>query len=311
MSLRYSNVFEDLFTDKSYKLSEDPAVYIREGSHTVVLENNFQDEKTGCRTFNVNTAVVRNEQGVSGVIVYCEGEGKSEDDKVPSESLSVIGELAASAVHEIKNPLFSIRGFLQILDNTLSESDKRKEYVKIMISEVDRLESLVKDFLMLAKIKSDSKELVWVCELIKEVIELYKNSFEKKKIQFKLCINDESIFLWADRDQLEQVFINLIQNAFEAVEEGGSIDIIVSKLNEKVTVEVKDNGRGIGPEVKDKIFSPFFTTKKNGTGLGLFISKRIVENHGGNIYFNSVEEEGTTFVVEFPMGKTIDDRLNL
>ncbi|SHM77669.1 His Kinase A (phospho-acceptor) domain-containing protein [Caldanaerovirga acetigignens] len=303
MSLRHSYVFEDLFTDKSYKLSEDPAIYIKEGSHTVVLENNFQNEKTGCRTFNVNTAIVRNEQGVLGVIVYCEGEGKSEDDKATSESLSVIGELAASAVHEIKNPLFSIRGFLQILDNTLSESDKRKEYVKIMISEVDRLESLTKDFLMLAKIKSDSKELVWVCELIKEVIELYKSSFEKKKIRFRLYMNDESIFLWADRDQLEQVFINLIQNAFEAVEEGGSIDIIVSKLNEKVKVEVKDNGRGIGPEVKDKIFSPFFTTKKNGTGLGLFISKRIVENYGGNIYFNSAQEEGTTFVVEFPIGK--------
>jgi signal transduction histidine kinase len=309
MSFGDSNVFEDLFTNRSYKISEDPAVFVKEGAHTVVLENKWQDEKRGCHTFNVNTTVVRNKQGVSGVIVYCEDEGKSEDNKGASESLSVIGELAASAVHEIKNPLFSIRGFLQILDNTLSESDKRKEYVKIMISEVDRLESLVKDFLMLAKTQNDSKEVVWVCELVREVVELYKNSFEKKKIQFRLQAKDESVFLWANKDQLEQVFINLLQNALEAVEEGGSIDVIVSKKEEKVMIEVKDSGRGISPEVRDKIFTPFFTTKKNGTGLGLFISKRIVENHEGKIYFSSDEGKGTIFIVEFPMRET--DRVNI
>lgn len=304
MSFGDSNVFEDLFTNRSYKISEDPAVFVKEGAHTVVLENKWQDEKRGCHTFNVNTTVVRNKQGVTGVIVYCEDEGNSEDNKGVSENLSAIGELAATAVHEIKNPLFSIRGFLQILDNTLSESDKRKEYVKIMISEVDRLESLVKDFLMLAKTQNDSKELVWVCELVREVVELYKNSFEKKKIEFKLQAKDESIFLWANKGQLEQVFINLLQNALEAVEEGGSIDVIVSKKEEKVMIEVRDSGRGISPEVRDKIFTPFFTTKKNGTGLGLFISKRIVENHEGKIYFISDEGKGTIFIVEFPMKET-------
>ncbi|MCG0275377.1 MAG: ATP-binding protein [Thermosediminibacteraceae bacterium] len=305
-------VFEDLFTQRSYKILDDPAVFVKEGSHIVVVENEAEKENSAGYTFTINTTIVTNKDGIAGIIIYCEDKGKSEKvQKDPSnrkssleENLAVIGELAASAVHEIKNPLFSIRGFLQIIDNTFAEDDKRKEYVRIMISEIDRLEGLVRDFLMLARTRPDSKEQVAVCELIREVAELYKSSFEKKKVKFRLQAQDESVSVCGNWEQLEQVFINLIQNALEAMEEGGSLDIVVSKTEEKVIIEVRDNGKGISPDAEKKIFSPFFTTKKNGTGLGLFLSKKIIEDHNGKIYFSSAEGKGTAFFLEFPIQGT-------
>lgn len=310
-----SKVFEDLFTNRSYKISEDPAVFIKEGVHTVVLENNVQNEEKEYKTFNVNTMVVKDKEKALGVVVYCESEEEPESSKGSSEILfDTFSEVAACVVHEIKNPLFAIRGFLQILDNSLPEGDKRKEYIKIMISEVDRLESLVKEFLMMVKTQqNDNKGLVWVGGIVNEVVELFKNSFENKKIRLNVQTKDEAAFIWANKSQLEQVLVNLLQNAFEATDEGGSVEVAVLKDNGKILIEVRDSGRGISPEIGNKIFTPFYTTKKDGTGLGLFISKKIVENLGGKIYFDSEEGKGTRFVIEFPVRRpgAVDDRFKL
>ncbi|TYP49772.1 two-component system sensor histidine kinase NtrB [Thermosediminibacter litoriperuensis] len=306
--LRDQKIYEDLFTERSYSISEDLEVFIKEGSHRIVLENEREDDEAVFYTFNINTTVVKNRDGLVGVVISCEDENRSESVRGdlrerPShlENLSVIGELAASAVHEIKNPLFSIRGFLQIIDNSFSEDDKRKEYTRIMISEIDRLEGLVRDLLMLAKTRIGSDESVTVCELIRDIAELYKNRMEMQNIKFSLRAEDESACILGNREQLEQVFINLIQNALEAMENGGNIEVVTSRKNEKVVIEVRDDGKGISPEAEKKIFSPFFTTKKNGTGLGLFLSKKIVEDHRGRIYFQSTEGKGTVFFLEFPV----------
>ncbi|ADL06988.1 two-component system sensor histidine kinase NtrB [Thermosediminibacter oceani] len=309
--IRGQKIYEDLFTNKDYSIPGYPELFMKEGNHRIVIKIQNEEDEENHHSFNINTTLVKNADGTVSVVITCEDEDNSEGVREDLkrrlsylENLSVIGELAASAVHEIKNPLFSIRGFLQIIDNSFSDDDKRKEYIRIMISEIDRLEGLVRDFLMLAKTRARSKGSVIVCELIRDIAELYKNRMEMQNIKFSLMAEDESVCIPGNREQLEQVFINLIQNALEAMENGGNIEVVVYRKNEKLVIEVRDEGKGISPEIEKKIFTPFFTNKKNGTGLGLFLSKKIVEEHMGRIYFRSTEGKGTVFFLEFPLVKT-------
>ena len=137
-------------------------------------------------------------------------------------------------------------------------------------------------------------------KVIEEVVSLFQYSFDLKQIDYKLELDDNNLSVSLDRDQLIQIFINIIQNSVEAMSNGGNLSIKTYSQSNRVFIEIKDEGVGIKQEDMKKLFNPFFSTKKRGTGLGLYIIKRIIENNGGNIYIESREGTGTLTRIEFP-----------
>jgi len=220
-----------------------------------------------------------------------------------SDRLAMIGQIAAGTAHEIRNPLTSIKGFLQVLNRTFSQNGMEKEqgYTDLMLAEIDRINELVNEFLLLSKPKDVTFDRVDVSSVIRDILPIINN----QAVLHNVTIKYQSVYqipkVVADRELLKQVFINLCKNGIEAMVEGGTLTIIerVDYREKKVLVEIQDAGPGIPAFLIDKIFDPFFTTKDNGTGLGLSVCQRIIHDIGGNIRVSS-KGYGTTFTVSLP-----------
>ncbi len=217
-----------------------------------------------------------------------------------ADQLAAVGELAARIAHEIRNPLTSLSGAIEVLKNQLALEKQDQKLMDIAVRETDRLSQLLTDFLLFAKPMSPQLEEVEVRNLIQEASELFSRSHGNKKISLKLNLK-VSTFLWADSRQLSQMMWNLMTNAADSMPQGGEIEInLMEDIGKReVIVEVRDEGIGIPHEIREKIFHPFYTTKTRGTGLGLAVVRRIVEDHGGSISFESLQG-GTIFRVRFP-----------
>ncbi len=221
------------------------------------------------------------------------------------EKLAALGEMAARVAHELRNPISVIGGFLRRLKKHADNPELRDRYIEILIGEVKRLEEIVGEILEFSR---DARKLDFsefdILELVREVYLLYEEKFESKNVEFSVISDKSEVEVFADRSRIKQVLINLIQNALDAVPEGGKIRVTVEDLKDRVRVEVWNNGDPIPPDIKEKIFTPFFTTKVHGTGLGLPISKKIIEDeHNGKIWVESSAEKGTAFIFEIPLEK--------
>lgn len=303
--LKTVEIYEEVFTDRADKICEDPPIVVKEGSHRVFVERTEEDQNVEGKPlmYDVTTCLVKGSDGPPGVLVSYEN--KYEIDKLRNrlshlENMSAIGELAASAVHEIKNPIFSIRGFLQLLESSFDKDDKRREYTYIIVSELDRLSKLIDEILILSKERKTIKDSVSVEPILRDAIKLFKPRFDLQKVtcHFKVAPDIPPVLI--DFNQLKQVFINIIQNALDAMPSGGNVYLEAFFEDGKVIIQIKDEGPGIKRENMNHMFKPFFTTKEKGTGLGLYISKRIISNYGGDIRFKSEEGLGTTFIIELP-----------
>ncbi|MBF0227011.1 MAG: GHKL domain-containing protein [Desulfobacterales bacterium] len=212
------------------------------------------------------------------------------------EKMALIGEMAAGMAHEIKNPLASLTGSIQILREDSKFDPDYDRLMQIIIREADRLNSLLSDFLMFAKPQTGKSETLDLSEALDEIIELFeKNITCRDKITI---IKDytTNIFVEIDPIHLRQIIWNLLLNSSEAVSKKGLIEIKTSKLkNTYALLEIIDNGCGMSKETMKSIFDPFFTTKKNGTGLGLSIVHRILESYNCWIDVKSDIGQGTTF----------------
>ena len=219
---------------------------------------------------------------------------------VQSERLAALGQLVAEITHEIKNPLMMIGGFAQqLIRNRADQEDLKK--LNIIADEVNRLERLLADLGEFYLPKSTDWGPVDVKELIYEVNALIKDDCEKKGIQTGINLDEKADLVAGDIGKLKQVLLNLVKNSIEAMESGGNLLIESRLVGKQVEVTVSDNGCGISAGDKEKIFSPFFTTKRHGTGLGLCISKRIVEEHEGSSFsVETVDEKGTKVKVSLP-----------
>lgn len=254
-----------------------------------------------------NISVLRNRQGdVVGAtaIIHPASQGLAlEQYMKQAERLAAAGELAAGAAHEIRNPLTAIRGFVQLLQNTLEPGDRRREMTSIIIDEVDRLDSIVKQLLMLSRPQVSQFGWVQLNELIDEVHALVYGETMLKEIDLKCGYDLLLPPIWADAYQLKQVFLNLIINAIQAMPGGGKLTITTHFLADQksVAVKVADTGCGIPAEALERIFDPFYTLKPNGTGLGLAVAQRIVEEHGGEIKVESKVGGGSIFTVWLPI----------
>ncbi|MCS1352743.1 nitrogen regulation protein NR(II) [Mechercharimyces sp. CAU 1602] len=219
--------------------------------------------------------------------------------------LSMIGQIAAGTAHEIRNPLTSIRGFLQVLKHTLNENLHIKEYgyTEIMLREIDRINHLVGEFLHLSRPDVHKKEPLRIENVIERMLPVIQSEANLHNIKVNYQQPTLSLpMVLAEEKGLKQVFLNLCKNSIDAMGNGGTLSICLRRNESKrsIQIEVADTGAGIPVTVVDQIFEPFFTTKENGTGLGLAICRRIIDEIEGEITFHSTDS-GVTFCVSIPM----------
>lgn len=200
--------------------------------------------------------------------------------------------------HEIKNPIAVIKGYLDMYDEN---NEKHKKYIPIIKSETNRVLVLLEDFLSINRIKIN-KDIIDISLLIEEVIISFEPLLKNRHI--KVNFEQDEIYIEADYDRLKQVFINLIKNSIEAINNNGIIDIDIVPKNKYIYINVKDNGIGMKKEEIEKLNYPFYTTKQNGTGLGLYLSKEIIKKHDGTMSFESID--GMNIGIKLPY----DARLN-
>ena len=221
-----------------------------------------------------------------------------------SDRLKTIGQIAAGTAHEIRNPLTAIKGFIQLLNKSLKDRDmeKEQEFVGIVLSELDRVNDLVSEFLLLSKPKELRQVSMRIGGVIQEILPMIRNEALLHNVTVIYYPKPEMPPILADKELLKQVFLNLGKNAIEAMDGGGTLIIRECSSSEepgRITVEFRDTGPGIPADVLDKVFDPFFTTKPQGTGLGLSVCQRIVDDLGGSIEVTS-DGYGTLFVVGLP-----------
>lgn len=215
-----------------------------------------------------------------------------------SEKLALISELAASVAHEVRNPLTVVRGFVQLLREGVDP--ERREYIKLVLTELDRAEFIISDYLSLARPQGESIENFDVSDALQEVNTVMFSFALMNRVQIKSQL-ESHLFIRGDIIKCKQVFMNLIKNGVEAMPNGGTIWLSAVKKEPHVLIRIKDTGQGISEEHLAKMGKPFFTTKEKGTGLGLLISYRIVEAMGGSIQFASEQGVGTTVTITFPL----------
>lgn len=220
-----------------------------------------------------------------------------------SDKLATIGKIAAGIAHEIRNPLTTLKGFLQMMDNRFRAKDMSAElgYTEVMLKEVERVNSLVSELLMLSKPHRVEKALCTVQGLFSEINPLLEAQALLRGIDYITNVQDVPP-VYGDPSMLKQVVLNLAKNAMEAMENGGKLCIEVESRDDSVVIHVSDSGPGIPYYQMDKIFDAFFTTKEKGTGLGLPICQRIIADHGGEIRVSS-KGFGSTFSVLLPTNK--------
>ncbi|MCC3646483.1 PAS domain S-box protein [Cytobacillus oceanisediminis] len=214
-----------------------------------------------------------------------------------SEKLALLGQMAAGIAHEIRNPLTSIKGFVQLFKS----SSQKEEYFDIVLSELDRINGIVGEFLVLAKPTADIFEKQDLTKLISEVILLSNTQSILNNVEIKVENNLHSPMIHCEKNQLKQVFLNIIKNAIEAMPDGGQLTIkVMKKTGNTISVQFIDQGVGISEDRISSLGEPFYTTKEKGTGLGLMICYKIIENHNGRLTIESKVGEGTKMEIELP-----------
>lgn len=218
-----------------------------------------------------------------------------------SERLAALGQVVAEITHEIKNPLMMIGGFANQLLRQLSD-EKTLSKLNIISKEASRLEDLLDELRQYYQPRALQLEKIDMNNLLEEIFSLAEHDCRSKNINAAFIKEDNPLFFKGDRDKLKQVFLNLIKNAIEAMNDGGSLHIHTKLNNGLIEATIADEGCGIPECDREEIFSPFFTTKRHGTGLGLSISKSIVETHERSAFtFTSEEGKGTTFKITMPV----------
>ncbi len=241
------------------------------------------------------------------VVIRDLSEIKKLEEKVRrSEKLAAIGKLAAGVAHEIRNPLSSIRGFAQFFRQRLKDNPRELEYAQTMVVEVDRINRVVTDLLTFAGPTRAEPVPADVTELVEHCLRLVQADADSRNITLRKNITDLSK-VRLDTNQLTQALLNLLLNAMQAVESGGTIEIgaALKPSDNRLLLWVEDNGAGILPDKFEKIFDPFYTTREKGSGLGLPIVNKIVENHQGEIRVESPPDgkgKGSRFTLFLPTG---------
>ncbi|MBI4649763.1 hypothetical protein HY745_00360 [Candidatus Desantisbacteria bacterium] len=232
---------------------------------------------------------------------------KRNKDLARAEHMARMGRLAAGLAHEIKNPLNSIGINLELLKRYLGkiifkEKEDMQDILKLVNNEVARLDSLIREFLLFARPQKIKPHDIDINRFLEDILNLVKAEAEKRNIRIIMNLSNDKLAASFDESLIKQVILNIIINAFDSMAGGGELKIIAEKedADNSINIRIKDNGCGIKDEILPQIFEPFFSTKENGSGLGLSIAQRIVEEHSGHIDVKSVYGEGTVFTINLP-----------
>ena len=226
---------------------------------------------------------------------------QTEEQLRRADRLSALGELSAGMAHEIRNPLGSIKGAVEILRDDYVPEDAKYEFIQILLKETDRLNHIVQEFLGFARPKQPEFHQADLNAAIESVLALTALEAKKTGVKIEKRLDPSIGFRNLDMNLLRQAFLNLVLNAIQAMGNGGILSIESALRGDSIVVTIADTGKGISEENRKKLFSPFFTTKKIGTGLCLAITYRIIENHRGTIDVSSEPGKGTTFTVKLPV----------
>lgn len=230
---------------------------------------------------------------------------KTEERLRRTEKLSVVGELSASVAHEIRNPLTSLKGFVQLMQ---TDDPKHQAYYQIMLDELNRINHIVGELLLLAKPQHLKLKTAVVQNLLNDCISLLRTEARLYNVQIEAFLPDEDIVMDCEPNQLKQLFINLIKNAVEASVNGGIVMVTLEQDGtDQLLITIKDNGCGISKERLKRLGEPFYSSKEKGTGLGLTVSFKIVQAHKGTIHFESQKQIGTTVSIYFPLSQSVEN----
>jgi signal transduction histidine kinase len=221
-----------------------------------------------------------------------------------AEHFATLGEVATGLAHEIRNPLAGIAGVIEIISRDLPSSSPAREVVKDVRREIARINHIVTDLLQTARPHPPKIRKSDLNTTVEHAVMLGRQQALSKGIEIALRKDPSLPEVEHDSDQIHQVLLNLLLNAQQAIDAKGKIEVTVEGKGSSAAIEVKDNGRGISPEALPNIFRPFYTTKGDGTGLGLSLARRIVEDHQGRIDVTSTAGKGTTFTVVLPLQRT-------
>ena len=238
---------------------------------------------------------------------------QSQDTLRRADRLSSLGLLTAGLAHEIRNPLVAIRTFTQLLPERYDDAEFREGFQGLALKEVDRICGLINDLLSFARPSKPNVAPENLNDVVDNIARILETQAKEKNVVILREFGDNLPKVWIDREQMKQVFMNLILNAIQAMKEGGSINISTRSVSRNgtqpsgdfVQVEIRDTGVGIPEENLQHIFDPFFTSKDEGSGLGLAVSHQIVQEHGGFVTVESHVGKGTAFFVHVPVGKRV------
>ena len=228
-----------------------------------------------------------------------------------NERMAAVGRMAAGVAHEVRNPLSSVKGLAFLLKNKFEPASQESETAGLLIQEVERMNRTVSELLSFARPASLDLQNVFLEEFLDENLQLIASDTQSNNIETKLEVAGDLKPVLADRDRLNQVFINLLLNGIQSMNNGGRLTVKAynSESGDNVVVTIEDTGCGIAQENLSQLFFPYFTTKPGGTGIGLAISQKIISDHKGTIRIDSELDEGTTVTVELPIYDNNEDQV--
>jgi len=280
-----------------------------ENEETVTAREFTLEELSGQRYLSISVMPLVRSKSVSGTIITLEDITEKKNDELRNrrfESLASLTTLAATVAHEIKNPLGSISIHVQLVRKALArqgiEADAAvMKYFDVVDEEIDRLNKIVVDFLFAVRPMKFEFAPLDINKTIRSLAELFGEELRQARIEVSLDLAEGLPLLNADERYIRQMLINLIKNAMGAIKDGGTVSLATSLADDFVQILVRDTGTGIPEHLITKIFEPYFTTKIDGTGLGLSLSYKVVKEHGGDIRVQSELGKGTCFTVYLPV----------
>ncbi|RBW68302.1 PAS domain S-box protein [Bacillus taeanensis] len=276
---------------------------IREGKRSFTLQDEFVFKKTGKKINNEFSVRVFNLNGKEVILLISRDiteRLKTEELLRKSEKLAVVGKLATAIAHEIRNPLTSIKGFMQLLKST--ENKDIQCYVEVMLLEIEQIEDITNEFMSVAKPQAVKMYPNDLQLLVEQIVTLFQSQATMNNVKIRREFESDIPLIPCEKNQLKQVFINIMKNAIEAMPAGGEILVQINKLNDhQVNIRFTDQGCGIPPERIPYLGEPFYSIKEEGIGLGLTICYKIVETLQGKIVIESEVDKGTTVDVVLPI----------
>lgn len=302
-------MFLDLHFEQINNLKES-FNFVLENHRGIICEEVLLTTKDGKQVILLCTLVpILINNNLVGVINYAKDLTQiraTQEQLKNSEKLSVVGELAASVAHEVRNPLTSLKGFVQLLSGRDLEYEN---YYSIMSSELDRINLIVGELLVIAKPQNIPFQQHHIGQLLNDVKALLEAEAHFYSTEIHLTVTEPIPLIYCEANQLKQVFINIIKNAIEA--KSRHVWITLEQVEQQIIITIKDDGCGIEAERLKHLGEPFYSSKERGTGLGLTVSYRIIEAHKGRVIVNSTVSHGTTVQIELPINDSVSKKHDL